>query len=70
MEFYDVSEWLVTSVSSTKGTRDKLVLIKPQTEETYFLKFPMIRECRDYTPENWSEVIAYEVGSELGFNVL
>lgn len=70
MEFYDVSDWLVTSVSSTKGTRDKLVLIKPQTEETYFLKFPMIRECRDYTPENWSEVIAYEVGSKLGFNVL
>ena len=70
MEFYDVSDWLVTSVSSTKGTRDKLVLVKPQTEDTYFLKFPMVREKRDYTPENWSEVLAYEIGNALGFNVL
>ncbi len=70
MEFYDVSDWLVTSVSSTKGTRDKLVLVKPNTEDTYFLKFPMVRENRDYTPENWSEVLAYEIGNALGFNVL
>lgn len=70
MEFYDVSDWLETSAPSTKGTRDKLVLIKPQTEDTYFLKFPMIREKRDYTPENWSEVLAYEIGHALGFNVL
>ncbi len=70
MEFFDVSDWLVTSVSSTKGTRDKLVLIKPETTDIYFLKFPMIRPNRDYTPENWSEVIAYEVGTALGFNVL
>ena len=70
MEFYDVSDWLETSAPSTKGTRDKLVLIKPQTEDTYFLKFPMVREKRDYTPENWSEVLAYEIGKALGFNVL
>lgn len=70
MEFYDVSDWLETSAPSTKGTRDKLVLIKPQTEDTYFLKFPMVREKRDYTPENWSEVLAYEIGNALGFNVL
>ena len=70
MDFYDVSTWLITSVSSTKGTRDKLVLVKPNTEDTYFLKFPMVREKRDYTPENWSEVLAYEIGNLLGFNVL
>ncbi len=70
MEFYDVSTWLITSVSSTKGTRDKLVLVKPNTEDTYFLKFPMVREKRDYTPENWSEILAYEIGNLLGFNVL
>ena len=70
MVFYDVSNWLQTSVSSTKGTRDKVILIKPNTEDTYFLKFPMVRKSRDYTPENWSEVIAYEVGTALGFNVL
>ena len=70
MDFYDVSDWLETFAPSTKGTRDKLVLIKPQTEETYFLKFPMIRENRDYTPENWSEILACEIGRALGFNTL
>ena len=70
MIFYDVSTWLVTSALSSKGTRDKLVLIKPDTEDTYFLKFPMVKVNKDYTPENWSEVIASELGIALGFNVL
>lgn len=69
MQFYDVSNWMESTIP-TRGTRDKLVLIKPQSEDTYFLKFPMIRGNRDYTPENWSEVIAFEVGTALGFNVL
>lgn len=70
MVFYDVSTWLVTSALSSKGTREKLVLIKPDTEDTYFLKFPMVKINKDYTPENWSEVIASELGIALGFNVL
>lgn len=70
MEFYDVSNWFETSVPSTKGTREKLVLIKPGTEDYYFLKFPMVRVNRDYTPENWSEILAYEIGTALGFKVL
>lgn len=69
MDFYDVSEWTELSASSTKGTRDKLVLAG-SSEDTYFLKFPMVREKRDYTPENWSEILAYEIGTQLGFNVL
>lgn len=70
MEFYYVSDWLESSVHATKGTRDKVVLVKPGTEDTYFLKFPMFKPMRDYRPENWSEVIAYEVGTKLGFDVL
>ena len=70
MQFYDVSDWMESALPSTKGTRDKLLLTKPQTDDTYFLKFPMIRGTRDYSPENWSEVIAFEVGTALGFNVL
>lgn len=70
MDFQDVSNWLKMSAPSTKGTRDKFVLIKPDTEDMYFLKFPMVRKNRDYTPENWSEVLAYEIGNALGFNVL
>lgn len=70
MDFYYVSDWLETSGLATKGTRDKVVLVKPGTEDTYFLKFPMFKPMRDYRPENWSEVIAYEVGTKLGFDVL
>lgn len=44
MEFYDVSNWIRMSASSTKGTRDKLVLIDPKMGDICFLKFPMVRE--------------------------
>ena len=70
MEFHDVSNWPRISASSTKGTRDKLVLIDPNMGDIYFLKFPMVREKRDYTPENWSEVLAFEIGTALGFKIL
>lgn len=70
MKFRDVSNWVETYATSTKGTRDKLVLLEPGTEDTYFLKFPMNKPGRDYTPENWSEVIAYELGNYFGFDVL
>lgn len=69
MRFIDVSDWQV-KISSTKGTRDKGVLIDPETGNEYFIKFPMIRDNRDYSMETWSEIIAYEVGTMLGFNVL
>ena len=68
-EFKNVSDWPNKLVSTT-GTRDKLVIIDPVSQEEYFLKFPMVKENRDYSAENWSEVIAYEVGIALGFNVL
>ena len=70
MKFYNVSKWPRLPGPSTKGTREKIVLAKPGTEDIYFLKFPMVRADRDYTPEKWSEIIAYKVGNLLGFNVL
>ena len=35
MEFHDVSNWPRISASSTKGTRDKLVLIDPNMGDIY-----------------------------------
>lgn len=69
MRFIDVSNWQ-SKISSTKGTRDKGVIYEPETGDIYFIKFPMIKENRDYSMETWSEIIAYEVGTALGFNVL
>lgn len=69
MEFYDVTEWQ-SALDAPKGTRSKEILINPGNHEKYFLKFPLKKENRDYSPETWSEIIAYEVGFKLGFNVL
>lgn len=69
MSFLDVSAWQ-SKISSTKGTRDKGLVFEPNTGDTYFIKFPMLRENRDYSMETWSEIIAYKVGTLLGFNVL
>lgn len=70
MPFHHVSDWCEASAQSTKGTRDKLILANPDTGDLYFLKFPMVKPGRDYTPETWSEIIAYQIGTALGFNVL
>lgn len=69
LDFIDVTNWISDNSTSTPGTRDKVILISPEGV-SYFLKFPMIKEGRDYSAENWSEIIAHKVGTELGFNVL
>ncbi len=69
MEYMDISGW-ESKVSSTKGTRDKYVVFSPNDRNMYFIKFPMVREGRDYSMETWSEILAYEIGSRLGFDVL
>lgn len=69
MKFINVSNW-ETAEFSTKGTRDKGTVVCPTDNCYYFIKFPMKRENRDYSTETWSEIIVYEVGKLLGFNVL
>jgi 3-methyladenine DNA glycosylase AlkC len=69
MKFFDVTKWERKSVT-TKGTRDKYVLIESSTGDEYFVKYPLKRLGRDYSSETWSEILAYEIGSYLGFNVL
>lgn len=70
MKYYDVSHWGDCSGQSTTGTREKEILINPDTEKMCFLKYSMCKPGRDYATEYWSEIIAYEVGRYLGFNVL
>ena len=69
MKFIDVSNW-ETAEFSTKGTRDKGTVVCPTDNCYYFIKFPMQRPNRDYSMETWSEIIVYEVGKLLGFDVL
>jgi len=70
MKYYEVSHWGDSSGQSTTGTREKEILINPDTGKMCFLKYSMCKPGRDYATEYWSEIIAYEVGRYLGFNVL
>ena len=70
MKYFDVSQWGDSSGQGTLGTREKEILINPDTGKIYFLKYSMCKPGRDYATEYWSEIIAYEIGKYLGFNVL
>ncbi len=71
MKYYDVSNWRCDSgTSNTKGSRDKIILFEPNTDNEYFMKFPMKKGDRNYSMETWSEILAFEIGTFLGFNVL
>lgn len=70
MKYFDVSQWGDSSGQSTTGTREKEILINPDSGKTCFLKYSMCKPNRDYTTEYWSEILAYEIGKYLGFNVL
>lgn len=48
------------------GKRIKKVVLHPETSELYYFKEPKEK----YPWEFWNEIIAYKVGSALGFNVL
>lgn len=70
MKYYDVSQWGDIWGQSTIGTREKEILINPDSGKIYFLKYSMCKPNRDYATEYWSEIIAYELGKKLGFNTL
>ena len=60
---------------STGGTRAKKYLLSPDGKYYYFkrsqYKEPTnFKPGKDFKYEFWSEVIAYELGKQLGFNVL
>ena len=70
MKYYDVSQWGDSSGQGSPGTREKDILVDPDTGKIYFLKFSLFKPGRDYKTEYWSEIIAYAIGKYLGFNIL
>lgn len=68
-------EWSELSWYSTGGTRAKKYLLGPDGKYYYFKRSQFKPPNgglggKDYKYEFWSEVIAYEIGKSLGFNVL
>jgi len=73
--FTITDEWNEQPWFSTGGTRAKKYLQSPDGKFYYFKRSQYkdatdSKPGKDFTYEFWSEVIAYEVGSTLGFNVL
>jgi len=69
-EFFDISTWQELDFFNTGGTRNKAVFENPDTGELYYFKTSLKKEGRDYKHEFWSEILASEIGRELGFNTL
>lgn len=62
-------QWNEMPWMNTGGTRAKRYLQGPDGKFYYF-KRSQIKPGKDYRFEFWSEVIAFELGSMLGFNIL
>jgi hypothetical protein len=68
--FTDISNWNGKLFYQTGGTRDKLIVENPENSRDYYFKTSLKKEIIDYKYEFWSEIIASEVGSFLGFPLL
>ena len=68
-ELYDITHWNPQPWYSTGGTRAKRYVQSPEGTYYYF-KRSQFKPGKDYKYEFWSEIIAYEVGRCLKFNVL
>lgn len=67
MELINISDWPSGDQKFVPiGKRIKKVVLHPETYDLYYFKEPKEK----YPWEFWNEIIAYEVGAQLGFNVL
>jgi hypothetical protein len=62
----NISHWNSLPWFSTGGTRAKKYLHNPEDNKTYYFK----KSIDKYPFEFWSEIIAYELGKQIGLNVL
>ena len=69
-DFYDITSWNEKPWYQTGGTRDKVIVENPTNHKEYYFKTSLKREFKYYKHEYWSEIIASEIGSLLGFDML
>lgn len=69
-DFYDITSWNEKPWFQTRGTRSKVIVENPQTSEVYYFKSSLKKDKIDYKYEFWSEIVASEVGTLLGFDML
>lgn len=69
-KLFQIDDWNEQSWWNTGGTRDKKIYLNPDDGERYYFKQSYRVGKMDYKYEFWSEIIAYELGTLLGFDVL
>ena len=69
-DYYDISSWNEKPWYQTGGTRSKIIIENPANHQEYYFKTSLKKEKIDYKYEFWSEIIASEVGTFLGFDML
>lgn len=69
-DFYDLTNWNEKPWYQTGGTRSKVIVENPDTGEDYYFKSSLKKEKIDYKYEFWSEIVASEIGTLLGFDML
>ncbi|UCS92151.1 hypothetical protein KZP23_15735 [Echinicola marina] len=69
-KLYEIDSWSEQLWWNTGGTRDKKIYQNPEDGTIYYFKQSYRKGKMDYQHEFWSEIIAYEVGEFLGFDVL
>ncbi len=69
-DYFDISSWNEKPWFGTKGSRNKRVVENPTTGKYCYFKTSLFKPDKDYKYEFWSEIIASEIGTLLGFNVL
>jgi hypothetical protein len=65
----DISDWNHKPYISTGGTRSKTYVEAPDGT-LHFFKTSLNKPGKNYIFEFWSEILAFEIGQSLGFNVL
>lgn len=69
MVILDISGWNHKPYISTGGTRNKTYVEAPDGT-LHFFKTSLNKPNKNYVFEFWSEILAYEIGQLLGFDVL
>jgi hypothetical protein len=69
-QLFIIDEWSEQPWWNTGGTRDKKIYLNPEDGQIYYFKQSYRKGEKDYKYEFWSEIIAYEVGTRLGFEVI
>ncbi len=68
--FYNISDWQDKPHFQTGGTRNKSIFEDPKGGGLFYFKTSLKKNNMDYKHEFWSEILASEIGRELGFNTL